>query len=247
MVGGDVSDCLQPAKALPMDDRQLSPLARRRRWKGNSFVKFRSLILTALVLGTAACGGKRVEDGGVYITRSVCPQVGVPAATGDITLFDPAGRTDAAAIDVVATITNLRATCDDAASQVLSNATFDIVARRRDAGPARTVTLQYFDVAMQGGTQVVAKRLGTVTLNFAAGSLRAATRAQAAIRVNRSAVTLPADVRAKLTRPRKAGDVDAAIDPMSDPATRAAVARATFEHLIGFQLTQAQLQYNATR
>ena len=33
----------------------------------------------------------------------------------------------------------------------------------------------------------------------------------------------------------------------SNPAIRDAVARATFEHLIGFQLTQEQLRYNATR
>jgi hypothetical protein len=162
-------------------------------------------------------------------------------------LFDPQDRTDAAAIDVVATITNVRSTCDDASSQILSNATFDVVATRRDGGPARTVSLQYFDVAMQGGTQVVAKRIGTVNLTFPAGGQRAQAQGQAAIRVSRAAVTLPEDIRQKLTRPRKAGEVDAAVDPMTDPATRAAVARATFEHLIGFQLSQAQLRYNATR
>ena len=43
------------------------------------------------------------------------------------------------------------------------------------------------------------------------------------------------------------GDADAAVDPLSKPEIRDAVARATFEQLIGFQLTQAQLQYNATR
>ena len=34
---------------------------------------------------------------------------------------------------------------------------------------------------------------------------------------------------------------------MNKPEIRDAVARATFEHLIGFQLTQEQLRYNATR
>ena len=43
------------------------------------------------------------------------------------------------------------------------------------------------------------------------------------------------------------GDADAAIDPLSDPKIRDAVARATFEHLVGFQLSQDQLRYNATR
>ena len=50
-----------------------------------------------------------------------------------------------------------------------------------------------------------------------------------------------------LTRPRKAGEAEAAVDPLADPAIRSAVANATFEHLVGFQLTTDQLKYNATR
>jgi hypothetical protein len=34
---------------------------------------------------------------------------------------------------------------------------------------------------------------------------------------------------------------------MADPAVRSAVANATFEHLIGCELTPDQLKYNATR
>ena len=48
-------------------------------------------------------------------------------------------------------------------------------------------------------------------------------------------------------RKREPGDPDAALDPLADPAVRAAVQRATFELLVGFQLTEAQLRYNATR
>jgi hypothetical protein len=70
---------------------------------------------------------------------------------------------------------------------------------------------------------------------------------QATGRVNRAVATLPANVRQILTRPRKAGEAEAAVDPLADPAVRAAVANATFEHLVGFQLTQDQLKYNATR
>ena len=40
---------------------------------------------------------------------------------------------------------------------------------------------------------------------------------------------------------------DVPVDPMSDPKIRDAVAQATFEHLVGFQLTDEQLRYNATR
>jgi hypothetical protein len=206
------------------------------------------LTALALVLLASACSREgNIEDGGIYITRSACPQVGIPAATGDITVFSPSNRTDAAAIDVSATITNVRSTCDETGANVISTATFDVLATRRDASQARTVVLPYFSVAMQSGTQVVAKRLGNVGLNFAAGSTRAQTSGQATVQVSRSVATLPEEARKELTRRRKPTDVDASIDPMSDPKIREAVARATFEHLIGFQLTQEQLRYNATR
>ena len=77
--------------------------------------------------------------------------------------------------------------------------------------------------------------------------MHAMTRVQATVRVNRAVATLPPKVRQILTRPRKAGEAEAAVDPLSEPGVRAAVANATFEHLIGFQLTQDQLRYNATR
>jgi hypothetical protein len=82
---------------------------------------------------------------------------------------------------------------------------------------------------------------------FAAGSFRAETSAQATARISRAAATLPENVRQILTRPRKVGDPDAAVDPMNDPAVRDAVASATFQHVVGFQLTVDQLKYNATR
>jgi hypothetical protein len=211
-------------------------------------VKARSFLLVSLMLATTACaGGKTIEDGGVYTKRTLCPQVAIPAGTGDITLFDPVGRTDAAALDVVATITNVRSTCNEASDPIVSNATFDVVASRRDAAAARTVVLPYFDVAMQAGADVAAKRIGQVAVNFPAGSRRGTGRAGASIRISRASTALPEDVRAKLTQRRKSGDVNAAIDPLSDPAVRAAVARATYEHLIGFQLSNEQLRYNATR
>jgi hypothetical protein len=213
-------------------------------------VKLRLAVLVALTL-LGACrhaGDITAENGGgVYAVRSDCPVPGIPAGTGDITLFDPAGSTDSRAIDVTAAITQLRANCQDAGNDVVSTVTFTVTALRRDAGPARQVVLPYFDVALRGGTTISAKQVGAVGLNFPAGSQHASTRAQATIRVSRYAATLPANVRAILTRPRKAGQAEAAIDPMADPAVRGAVANATFEHLVGFQLTQDQLKYNATR
>lgn len=186
-------------------------------------------------------------EGGVWTERSACPLTGIPAGTGDITLFNPPSSRDAAALDVTATMTNLRSSCQEAGDQIVSTVSFDVFAVRRDAGPARQVVLPYFDSVVQGGSDVVAKRVGYVALTFADGSLRGQTSGQATARVSRTAAALPADVERILTRPRRAGDPSAAVDPMTDPNVRAAVARATFEHLVGFQLTQDQLRYNVTR
>ncbi|MGN6597049.1 hypothetical protein [Sphingopyxis terrae] len=184
---------------------------------------------------------------GITATRSACPAVAVPLHTGDITLFDPATSRDASAVDVVATITHVVPQCNDQAEKVYQLADFDVVATRRDAGPARTVELPYFATVVQGGTAVVAKRLGTVTVSFPEGQTRGSGYAQAAAYVDRAAATLPADVQERINRKRRAGDADAAIDPLSIPEVRAAVQRASFELLVGFQLTQEQLEYNVRR
>ena len=213
-------------------------------------MKFRLAALTALTLlaGCRHAGDLTAENGGgVYAVRSSCPVAGIPTGTGDITLFNPSDSTDARAIDVTATITQLRAFCQDSGDDVVSTVTFAVTALRRDAGPARKVVLPYFDVALRGGTNIAAKQIGYVGLDFPEGSQHATTRAQATIRVNRASATLPANVRTILTRPRKSGELDAAIDPMSEPSVRAAVAAATYEHLVGFQMTRDQLKYNATR
>ena len=213
-------------------------------------MKLRLAALLALTLLSACRHSGDLTDengGGVYAVRSACPIPGIPTGTGDVTLFNPEGSTDSRAIDVTATMTQLRSSCQDAGNDVVSTVTFTVVALRRDAGPARRVILPYFDVALRGGGTIAAKQVGAVALDFPAGSQHASTRGQASVRVSRYAATLPANVRAILTRPRKAGQTDAAVDPMSDPGVLAAVANATFEHLVGFELTQDQLKYNATR
>lgn len=214
----------------------------------------RHRLAATLVLGLAATGcagpGDLIIDQGVGITavRTACPAVGVPDYTGDITTFRTAGSTAAADLDVTAAITNLRSTCNDqAGDKVYSEASFDVLARRTDTRGARTVTLPYFSTVLRGGSAVVTKRVGSVTINFADGQERAQARATAGAYIDRAEATLPAEVREQITRKRKAGDPDAALDPLADPAVRAAVQRATFELLVGFQLTQDQLVYNATR
>lgn len=207
--------------------------------------------LAVIVLaGCTKSRGELVVDDSVGVTalRSPCPTVAVPELTGDLTALIP-GRTDAGAIDLTASITNLRSSCDDAlgASKLNTTVNFDVLARRSVADGARHVEIPFFTVVMRGGTQVVAKREGKVVIDFAAGQDRATGHATAASTVDRAEATLPEAIRRRLTKKRRAGDADAAIDPLAQPDVRAALARASFETLVGFQLTQGQLAYNATR
>lgn len=216
----------------------------------------RRLAATALCAAAAmgALGGCRskgdiVVDQGVGITavRSRCPAVGIPDYTGDITLFRGAGDKTAGNIDVVAAMTNVRSSCSESADKVYAQVSFDVLARRNDTGAARQVTVPFFVSVLQGGSSVVSKRVGQVTLDFPAGAARAQASGTGGAYIDRSAATLPDEIRDRITRRRRAGDLDAAVDPLADPEVKAAVARASFEVLVGFQLDDAQIAYNATR
>ena len=211
---------------------------------------FRTRVIPAIALVAALAGcakeGELVVDQGVGITSvlTTCPSVGIP---DDMTTFRTASDPTLANLDVSASITNLRSTCDDSGAKVYSEATFDIRARRSDVRGARTVTLPYFVTVLQGGSAVVSKRVGEVTLTFADGQERAQASARAGSFVDRAAASLPEDIRERITRKRRAGDPEAALDPLAAPEVRAAIARTRFEMLIGFQLNEQQLAYNATR
>ena len=208
---------------------------------------YAAVILAAALAGCRGTGDLVVDEGvGITAVRSACPAVGVPDYTGDITVFRDAGTT-ADNIDVVGALTNLRSTCNEAGEKVLSAATFDVLARRTDTRGARQVTLPYFVTVLRGGSAVISKRVGAVTINFADGQERAQASGSASAYIDKAEASLPADIREQITRKRKAGDSDAAVDPLSRPEVKAAVARATFDVLVGLQLTQDQLTYNATR
>ena len=217
----------------------------------------RSRLVSATVLaaiavtGLAGCRskGEIVFNEGVGITavRTRCPAVGIPDYTGDITLFRSPANTDADNVDVVAAMTNVRSQCSEASDKVFSTARFEVVGRRTDTSGARQVSLPYFVTVLRGGRAVVTKRVGSVTLNFADGQERAQVSGEGSAYIDRAAATLPEDIRSRITRKRKAGDSDAALDPLADPEVQAAVERATFELLVGFQLDEKQLAYNATR
>ncbi len=207
------------------------------------------MALTALAL-VSACSknGELVIDQGVGIASvlTMCPAVGIPDYTGDITTFRGDDRT-VAGLDMSAAMTDLRSVCNDTADKVYSEAGFTVNARRTDTRGARTVEVPYFVTVLRGGSAVVSKRVGTVTLAFADGQDRATGTAKAGAFINRADAALPDDIREKITRRRRAGDEEAALDPLADPEVKAAIARTRFEMLVGFQLTEDQLKYNATR
>jgi len=211
--------------------------------------RFKTISTCLVLLALAACAKDNAfdETGGVKIVRSACPAVAIPAYTGEVTMFNPPASRDARAIDVTATITNIRSTCSDTGANLQSTATFDVQARRTNASGAREVVLPYFVTVIRAGTQIMSKQVGRVAVRFEDGQLRASTTGSATASVSRAAAAIPDEIERKINRKRKAGDADAAIDPMADPNVREAVRRASFEVLVGFQLTQDHLAYNATR
>jgi hypothetical protein len=216
-------------------------------------MKFAAKALTVGIVAAALAGCSREGDldvgagVGVNVTRSGCPTVAVPDGTGDITIFNPASSQDADAIDIVASVTNVRTTCNESGEKIYAQASFDVQARRSDASGSRTVTLPYFNTVVQGGSAVISKRVGQVIIQFADGQQRASAQAQAASYIDKASASLPAEIIQKITKKRKPGDPDAALDPMADPEVRAAVVRSSYEMLLGFQLTEDQLRYNVTR
>lgn len=211
----------------------------------------RAFFALAAVTALSACSqkGELVIDQGVGIASVLtpCPAVGIPDYTGDITTFRDINDTSVGSLDVSAAMTDLRSTCNDTTDRIYSEATFTVNARRSDTRGARTVELPYFVTVLRGGSAVVSKRVGTVNVTFADGQDRATGTAKAGSYITRADASLPEDIRQKITRRRRAGDTEAALDPLADPEVKAAIARTRFEMLVGFQLTEAQLKYNATR
>lgn len=201
-----------------------------------------ALCASALLLVLSGC-----QKSALTVVRSPCPAVAVPTLAGEMTQFNPPTSRDASAIDITAAITNVRGPCTQTTTALVTNVTFDVVAQRHAPGPARSIVLPFFASVVQGGNVVVSKQIGAVTLNFADGQVRAQSTAAARADVALSATQLPPDIEKRVTRKRKPGDADAAIDPMADPEVRAAVRAVTFEVLVGFQLDEASLAYNAAK
>jgi hypothetical protein len=183
----------------------------------------------------------------MLVKRSPCPAVAVPTYSGDVTLFVPGTQPDAANIDIVATITDLRETCTESDSMLTTNVTYDVLARRNDTAGARTVSLPVFATIVQGGNLIVSKQVGAVRVDFADGQARATGKGEARADVARSATQLPADIQKQITKKRKPGDLDAASDPLADPKVKAALKAASFELLVGFQLSDTALAYNIAK
>jgi hypothetical protein len=199
-----------------------------------------SAALAALLL--AACSRDTT-----IVKRSLCPAVSVAQYAGDVTRFDPPAQRDSGAIALTATVTDLRGACVEGSPEIATRITFDVVAQRRDRAAAQTVTLPVFVAVTRGGDIVVTKQVVNVALAFPAGQTRAIGRGSAATAIARQSVALPTNINRLITRVRKPGETDAATDPLAEPKVKDAVRQASFEVLVGFELTPEELAYNATK
>ncbi len=206
-------------------------------------LKLRNLALLA-VAGLALAGCERNP---LIVKRSACPAVAVPTYAGDITFFKANTSADAANIDIVAAMTNVRETCVETATTFASDVTYDIIARRSETAGARSVKVPVFASVVQGGNLLLSKEIANVTVNFADGQARAVAKGGARANVARSIASLSPELQARISRKRKPGDLDAAVDPLADPEVRAALRAASFEVLVGFQLSSVGLAYNVTK
>ena len=205
--------------------------------------RFLRLALLAAPLVAAGCA----NPAPLLVRRSACPAVGVLEYAGDVTTFSPAASRDASAIDMTATITNLRSNCYEQGGRIVTDATYTVLATRtRSTGP-RTVTLPVFSAVVRAGDRLLSKDVSGVTLTFADGQMRAETTASVRSDIAESAASLPDAVNREIDRRRKPGDPDAALDPLARPEVRDAVREATFEVLVGFNLEEGQLAYNVAK
>jgi hypothetical protein len=113
-------------------------------------------LLPALALLPILASCTKEDDfdvsGGLNVVRSTCPAVAIPAYTGDVSLFAIPQSQDARSLDVTATMTNLRSSCDQTGDIVHTKVTFDVAARRASPNGARDVILPYFSTVMRAGT-----------------------------------------------------------------------------------------------
>jgi hypothetical protein len=205
----------------------------------------RRLLPASLLLATLALAG--CERNPLIVKRSACPAVAVAAHVGDISLFRTAGDPDAANLDAIATITNVRDACTETADKFVARINFDVIARRTDSAQPRQLVLPVFAAVVQAGNIINAKQLTNVTVNFAAGQERAIASASIDASVSRKAASVPPEILERINRNRRPGDIDAATDPMADPEVRAALRAASFEVLLGFQLDDRALAYNVAK
>ncbi|MHB9880040.1 hypothetical protein ACSMXM_10290 [Pacificimonas sp. ICDLI1SI03] len=208
-------------------------------------MRMQRLLIPAALLGALAIGGCNPNP--LQVARSACPAVGILGYTGDTTLFSPEDSRDASAIDVTATITNLRAQCYSENGRIISQASYDVLATRTIADEERTVTLPVFSAVMRAGDQIVSKEVGSVAVTFPAGAQRAQTSATARGDISEAAATLPEAINQEIDKRREPGDPDAAVDPLSRPEVRDAVRDASFELLVGFNLDERALAYNVAK
>jgi hypothetical protein len=119
----------------------------------------RFVFLSALLLMLAACSRNPFE-----VTISRCLAVAVVGDLGTLTRFDEPGRSTED-VKFTASISDVQSSCSEDAD-VRSEVSFYVGARSGPALKGKSITIPYFVAVLKDNSQIVSKRIFSVTLEF---------------------------------------------------------------------------------
>lgn len=190
--------------------------------------RFISLAVVAAML--AGCSSNPLQ-----ITRSICPAAAVARNVSDLTQFSPPTSRDADAITLTATFSDMAVKCSEKGSRIFSDLSVTIAGQRASAAGDQTISVPYFVAVVKGGQTLLSKQLYSANLDFKAGQVRAHTTQTVRADISRSAA-----IDALGPAPKASKDA-------SDPFVETVQKASPFEMVIGFQLTDDQIIYNARK
>lgn len=93
-----------------------------------------------------------------------CPAVSFVSHANTLTRFAPGRYGDAAGVTVTASLAGLKVNCDDAGRGVVTDISFNIIAKQGPAGADSPVALPYFVAIARDGDRLASKDVFTATV-----------------------------------------------------------------------------------
>jgi hypothetical protein len=180
----------------------------------------------AALLALAGCASNPL-----IVRRTSCPAVAVVKNASTMTRFSTQGRYDAQDVQLTAMISNIQPSCVERRDGAVTAVRFEILAARRAAAGVQEVQLPYFIMLVKDGQTILAKQIYGTSVRFEENGSNAAVLQT--VSVISPLVPLP-------ERPKRSKEEE--YDEFAPPPKPA-----TYEVLIGFQLTDAEAAYNVGR